>query len=105
MATLIEDPWLTHTCEPNQLGCTFDWVDPDYSSQARDTLYYVRAIQEPSDAINANNLRCEYDNDGNCIKVNPCYGDYRSDKADDCLSSTEERAWSSPIYLQFAPNN
>ena len=49
--------------------------------------------------MNAGGLRCQYDADGNCVKVNPCYGDYRTPYDDDCLSPNEERAWSSPIYL------
>ena len=67
----------------------------------RDATYYVRAIQESSSTINAENIRCNYDNQGNCLEVNICYGDYRTPKDDDCLSMSEERAWSSPIYVDF----
>jgi hypothetical protein len=34
------------------------------------------------------------------VKQNPCFG--RPD-SDDCLARTEERAWSSPIFIDFAP--
>lgn len=62
--------------------------------------YYVRAIQEPSMKINADNLRCTYDEEGNCTEVNICYGDDRTSRDDDCLGEIEERAWSSPIYVE-----
>lgn len=100
---LIEDPWKVLDCpeDPDGMrGCTVSFDDPDYPEQARDTTYYVRAIQAPTDAINAENLRCEYDAEGNCIRVNPCYGDFRTNPSDNCSSPTEHRAWSSPIYLQ-----
>jgi hypothetical protein len=41
-------------------------------------------------------LRCEYDQRGECVAVNPCHGDYRQDK---CLARVEGRTWCSPIYL------
>ncbi|HVM97701.1 MAG TPA: hypothetical protein VMT89_15000, partial [Candidatus Acidoferrales bacterium] len=65
----------------------------------RPAVFYVRAIEEPSTAINGNTLRCKYDESGNCLEVHPCYGDYRTDRTDDCLATVEERAWSSPIYI------
>ena len=59
----------------------------------------MRAIEEPSLRVNGDNLRCEYDDQGNCIKVNICHGSYLTDKRDDCVTPSEERAWSSPIYV------
>jgi len=58
--------------------------------------------QVMSDAVNGANLRCEYDDNGVCIKVNPCHGDFRTSATDDCLAPVEERAWSSPIFVNYA---
>ena len=90
---LIEDPWLTIPCPANTEICVTEFVDPWYPSAVREVLYYVRAIQEPTPAVNAGLLRCD---EGQC---EPCYGDYRTPFDDDCLAMNQERAWSSPIYL------
>jgi Protein of unknown function (DUF3604) len=96
---LIDDPWLTLPCPASAEGCAVQFEDPDYAASGRSAVYYVRAIEEPSPAVNAGNLRCKRDESGNCLEVHPCYGDYRTPKTDDCLATIEERAWSSPIYL------
>jgi hypothetical protein len=90
---LIEDPWLTIPCPPDAEVCEVEFEDPWYSSADREVLYYARAIQEPTPAVNAGGLRCD---GGEC---EPCYGDYRLPFDEDCLSLDQERAWSSPIYL------
>jgi hypothetical protein len=99
VAGLIEDPWKTLPCEPSQNGCVAQFEDPDFTAAGRDTVYYVRAIEEPSPAVNGANLRCKLDETGRCIEVSPCYGDYRIPRSDDCLATIEERAWSSPIFV------
>ena len=98
---LIQDTWKTFDCKPSQEGCEIEFIDEEYEEFSRDSIYYVRAIQEPSPVVNGGNLRCTYNEKGECIKVNICYGDSRTDKDDDCLTLSEERAWSSPIYLNF----
>ena len=98
---LIKDSWKIFDCKPSQQGCEIEFSDEDFSSSNRDTIYYVRAIQEPSPVVNGGNLRCTFNEQGECIKVNICYGDSRTDKDDDCLTLSEERAWSSPIYINF----
>ena len=99
--SLITDPWRVFACQPNTQGCEVEFSDNDYYEGSRDAVYYVRAIQEASPAVNAGNLRCTYDENGECTKVNICYGDDRTSKDDDCLVLSEERAWSSPIYLNY----
>ena len=46
-------------------------------------------------------MKCERDASGKCVKVNLCFGDYRSG-ASDCTAPAEPRAWSSPIYVDYA---
>ena len=96
---LIQDPWLVRDCEPSQSGCTVEFSDEEFGDSSRDAIYYARAIQEATPTINAEALRCEYDAEGNCIRVNPCWGDYRTDADDTCAAPAEHRAWSSPIYV------
>ena len=98
---LIDDAWKTFECKPSQQGCEIEFIDEEFEDNSRDTIYYVRAIQEPSPVVNCGNLRCTFNDKGECIKVNICYGDSRTDKEDDCLTLSEERAWSSPIYINF----
>ena len=96
---LIQDPWRTIPCPGDPSGCTVEFEDPDFAAENREVLYYVRAIQEPTLTVNAELERCTRDENGRCIEANPCYGDYRTPRSDDCLATSEERAWSSPIFV------
>lgn len=100
IAELIEDPWRVFPCEPDRAGCRVEFEDPDYTSEGREVLYYVRAVQPEEPMINGGGLRCSYDEEGECIDVSPCHGDPRTDFSDDCLSPAAPRAWSSPIFLR-----
>ncbi|MEM9530577.1 MAG: DUF3604 domain-containing protein [Pseudomonadota bacterium] len=105
VAPLIEDPWRTFPCDPGDGdGCTVEFSDPEFTAAARDTVYYVRALQAPQPMINAGGFRCETDEAGNCRKVNACYGDDRTAPQDQCLSDVRPRAWSSPIFIDFDQN-
>jgi hypothetical protein len=99
IAPLIQDPWRSFRCAPDPNGCQVEFEDPDFLSGGREAAYYVRAVQEPTLAINGQGLRCRYDDAGRCVEVEPCYGDDRTPASDDCLGETEERAWSSPIFI------
>jgi hypothetical protein len=91
---LIEDPWLTRSCPADPAGCVVRFSDPEYSKLGRETTYYVRAIQGPTDTVNGANLRCDRRSDGSCRSTEIC-----GIVEGDCLAPAEERAWSSPIFL------
>jgi hypothetical protein len=92
MHELIEDPWRVLACDDVGDGCSVSFDDPGYTGE-RETLYYVRAVQEASPVVNADPLRCERDAAGTCVRANAC------GKDEPCLSDAQERAWSSPIWL------
>ncbi len=85
IAGLIDDPWRVIPCAPDPAGCEVGFSDPELVRRGRDALYYVRAIEEKSLAVNAENVRCQ---------------DVPLD--DDCLGETQERAWSSPIFVDVS---
>jgi len=95
---LIEDPWLSLPCPADPTGCVVEFEDSTFGREARDSVYYVRAIEAPRPAINAGGLRCERDERGDCIRTRAC--DEVSD-TDDCLEEIEPRAWSSPIFVDY----
>jgi hypothetical protein len=66
---------------------------------SRNTVYYVRALQQETPAINGANLRTVFDDGGRPLESAPCFANHRSDDSDDCLAPVQERAWSSPIFV------
>jgi hypothetical protein len=99
---LIEDPWRVLECPGDPSGCVAQFSDEDFVDAARETVYYVRAIQAPSPAVNGDPIQCERDDAGRCIRARPC-GTLASGLPDDCLAPVEERAWSSPIFADVDP--
>lgn len=97
---LTEDPWRSFDCPPDPAGCRADFEDPEFPEASREAIYYVRAVQEPTLAVDAGGLRCV--GQKNC---QPCYGDWRTPYDDDCLDPAEERAWSSPIFVRYAASS
>ncbi len=98
---LIEDPWRTLPCPGDPAGCIVEFEDESFSRDARDTVYYVRALEAPTPTINAGGLRCLRDDAGNCLEPRACDD---VEDSDDCLHEVEPRAWSSPIFVDFGPD-
>jgi hypothetical protein len=93
IADLINDAWKTIECPKNNKICEATFTDNNY---IRDSVYYVRAIQEGIQAINGKQI---VNNNGDMTKIKICKGGYQTNLQDDCLYSSEERAWSSPIFI------
>ena len=89
VSPLIQDPWKTIPCD-GRSECVVEFEDENYE---RDSVYYVRAIQEETPAINGEKFLAGSED----FKL--CKGSFRTNLNDDCLSNINERAWSSPIYL------
>ncbi len=100
VAPLIEDPWRVFPCPPDPSGCEVVFSDPDFVGGGRSSVYYVRAIEVEIPVVAADPLGCTRDAAGACVALDPCFD--RADD-DDCLAPSEQRAWSSPIFVEPAP--
>jgi len=98
---LIEDSWRVFECAPSADGCTIEFEDPDFVAEGRDALYYVRALEEPVATINGGNLRTSFNENGQAVDTDMCFGDYRVDINDECHEPRSQRAWSSPIFVDY----
>ena len=101
---LVADPWRVFECEAdanNVSGaCEVSFTDEEFASMERDALYYVRVLQEPTEVVNGRMNAClETDTDGECVRYRWCYDEL--DPNSDCLALDRERAWSSPIFIDF----
>jgi hypothetical protein len=93
---LIEDPWRQLECPGDPAGCVVTFEDPDFAQSGRDAVYYVRALQEETPAINGSPLSTEFDAAGNAVATRVCYG---PGTEHGCPAQVRERAWSSPIFV------
>ena len=59
---------------PTRRAARKTFSDPEFPDLERGVLYYARAYEAPEPAINAGNLRCERDSEGNCTKDEPVPG-------------------------------
>ncbi len=96
---LIEDPWRRFACEPDADGCVVEFSDPDWVAGGRDAVYYVRALEEAAPAINGDPLRTRFDAQGQVASLDPCIVGAGERFGDGCLADVQERAWSSPIFV------
>ena len=79
---LIDDPWRRVDCEPDPTGCVAELEDPEFATGGRDAIYYARAVEEASPGIGVSSPAC-------------------AASSDDCLQPVEQRAWSSPLFVDF----
>ncbi|MBW2243507.1 MAG: DUF3604 domain-containing protein [Deltaproteobacteria bacterium] len=96
----IDDPWRVFPCAADGSGCEVHFEDTAYDG-SEEILYYVRALQTATPAVNGSPMRCERDAQGRCLRARACPAagpDFDPD--DDCLSPVNERAWSSPIWVR-----
>lgn len=89
----IEDPWRRFECAADAEGCVVRFEDDEFPDRRRDTLYYVRALEESRPGILGNPLRPQRNAAGEVVSIEIC------DTGDDCLDPVQERAWSSPIFV------
>ncbi|MEM9175412.1 MAG: DUF3604 domain-containing protein [Myxococcota bacterium] len=96
LAPLIEDPWRRFACDGDREGCEVVFSDTEFAQDARDTSYYVRAIEGATPTISADPYGCRDAGPEGCTEIDACFA--RPDD-DDCTAPDEHRAWSSPIFV------
>lgn len=102
IADRIEDPWRRFECEPAPEGCEVRFSDDEFAALDGDVVYYARALQTPTPAVNGAGARVRFDESGRALNARPCLAGIGGDPNDDCLAPVSERAWSSPIFVDRA---
>jgi len=85
----------------NKTTCEISFSDDEFSAGQRDVLYYARVFEEPIPTANGGNFRTEVDENNRAISVDVCHGDFRTELTDDCTEMVSQRAWSSPIFVNY----
>jgi hypothetical protein len=96
MASLIDDPWQSFECAPDPNGCVATFIDEEFSAGRRDVVYYARVFEGAEPTVNGNTVRCTPGSETSCLETDLCSA------GEDCLAPYEARAWSSPIFVDFA---
>jgi len=68
----VEDPWRRFECPPDPADCQVSFSDEEFAVSARDAVYYGRALQEETPAIDGANLRTRFDDAGRPLDVDLC---------------------------------
>ena len=100
VSELIDNQWKVFDCH-NKTTCEVSFTDDDFVEGERDVLYYARVFEEPIATVNGGNLRTTFDENNKAVSVNVCHGDFRTDVADNCTEMVSQRAWSSPIFVNY----
>ncbi len=95
VAGLIDDPWRVFECDVAEVGCVADFVDDEYPALRRDTVYYARVFETASPTVNGLSAPCASRAGSECDEVDLCR------EGEECLAPYEQRAWSSPIFVDF----
>lgn len=102
IADRIDDPWRSFECPSDPTGCRVEFSDEDFAGTEGESVYYARALQAPTPAVNGAGARVRFDAGGRAVSAHPCLAGIGGDPGDDCLAPVHERAWSSPIFVSHA---
>lgn len=70
-------------------------------SDERYLIERIEVIKIRPQAFSGDNLRTTFDDNGKAIATEPYFGDFRTAEKDDCQNPGSQRAWSSPIFVDY----